>query len=39
MDLTLLRKLSNAYGPPGYEDEAREILSLELEGGYVRVRP
>jgi endoglucanase len=32
MDLTLLRKLSNAYGPPGYEDEAREILRTELEG-------
>jgi endoglucanase len=32
MDLTLLRKLSNAYGPPGYEDEAREILKAELEG-------
>jgi putative aminopeptidase FrvX len=32
MDLTLLKKLSNAYGPPGYEDEAREILKAELEG-------
>ncbi len=32
MELTLLRKLSNAYGPPGYEDEAREILRVELEG-------
>ncbi|MGD0804522.1 MAG: M42 family metallopeptidase [Candidatus Bathyarchaeia archaeon] len=32
MNITLLRKLSNAYGPPGYEDEAREILRTELEG-------
>jgi endoglucanase len=32
LDLTLLRKLSNAYGPPGCEDEAREILRTELEG-------
>jgi len=32
MDLTLLRRLSNAYGPPGYEDEVKEILKAELEG-------
>jgi len=32
MDLKLLRRLSNAYGPPGYEDEARDILKAELEG-------
>ena len=31
MDLTLLKRLSNAYGPPGNEDEAR-VLKAELEG-------
>ena len=32
METTLLRKLSNAYGPPGYEDEVRDLLRAELEG-------
>jgi endoglucanase len=32
MDTALLERLSNAYGPPGYEDEAREVLKAELEG-------
>jgi putative aminopeptidase FrvX len=32
MDFTLLRKLSNAFGPSGYEDEVREILRAELVG-------
>ena len=32
METTLLRKLSNAYGPPGYEDEVRDLLREELEG-------
>ncbi|UCC33974.1 MAG: M42 family peptidase, partial [Candidatus Bathyarchaeota archaeon] len=27
----LLAALSNAFGPPGYEDEIREILKRELE--------
>jgi endoglucanase len=31
METTLLRKLSNAYGPPGYEDEVRDLLRAELE--------
>lgn len=31
MDITLLRKLSNAYGPPGQEEEPREVLKAELE--------
>jgi endoglucanase len=31
METTLLRKLSNAYGPPGYEDEVRDLLREELE--------
>ncbi|KYH39243.1 MAG: hypothetical protein AYL28_001050 [Candidatus Bathyarchaeota archaeon B23] len=32
MDVNLLRRLSEAYGPPGYEEEVREILREELEG-------
>ena len=32
MNIALLEKLSNAFGPPGAEDEAREILRVELEG-------
>ncbi len=31
MDLGLLRRLSEAYGPPGYEEEVRELLRGELE--------
>ena len=31
MNTTLLQRLSNAYGPPGSEDEVREILKAELE--------
>ena len=31
MDTALLERLSNAYGPPGSEDEVREILKAELE--------
>jgi putative aminopeptidase FrvX len=31
MNIALLEKLSNAFGPPGAEDEAREILRVELE--------
>lgn len=31
MDTALLGKLSNAYGPPGYEDEVSGILRAELE--------
>lgn len=27
----LLRKLSEAYGPPGYEDEVRQIMIKEME--------
>ena len=29
--IDLLRKLSEAYGPPGYEDEIRQIMIKELE--------
>ena len=29
--IDLLRKLSEAYGPPGYEDEVRQIMIKELE--------
>ena len=32
MDIELLRRLSNAFGPPGSEEEPREILRSELEG-------
>ncbi|MDP2900654.1 MAG: M42 family metallopeptidase [Candidatus Bathyarchaeota archaeon] len=32
MNTALLKKLSNAFGPPGCEDEAREVLKAELEG-------
>jgi len=32
MDLALLSRLSNAYGPPGHEDESRDVLKAELEG-------
>lgn len=32
MDLELLRKLSDAFGPPGAEEEPREILLAELKG-------
>ena len=31
MEIELLRKLSNAFGPPGAEEEPREILRAELE--------
>ena len=31
MDVELLRRLSNAFGPPGTEEEPREILREELE--------
>ena len=31
MDVGLLRRLSEAYGPPGYEEEVRELLRGELE--------
>jgi putative aminopeptidase FrvX len=31
MDLKLLQRLSDAFGPPGLEDEPREILKSELE--------
>ncbi|MHA1616855.1 MAG: M42 family metallopeptidase [Candidatus Njordarchaeales archaeon] len=30
--ISLLEKLSNAFGPPGFEDEVREIVKEELEG-------
>lgn len=32
MNMALLRRLSDAYGPPGCEDEVREVLKAELEG-------
>ena len=32
MNVALLERLSNAYGPPGSEDEVREVLKAELEG-------
>jgi tetrahedral aminopeptidase len=32
MNTALLEKLSNAYGPPGSEDDVREVLRAELEG-------
>jgi putative aminopeptidase FrvX len=31
MDINLLMRLSNAFGPPGLEDEPRDILKAELE--------
>lgn len=31
MDIALIKKLSNSFGPPGSEDEPREILQVELE--------
>ena len=31
MEIELLRRLSNAFGPPGAEEEPREILRAELE--------
>ncbi|MHA1593726.1 MAG: M42 family metallopeptidase [Candidatus Baldrarchaeia archaeon] len=36
--LSLLKELSEAYGPPGYEDEVREIMIRELEGVADEVR-
>jgi endoglucanase len=38
MDIELLRRLSDAFGPPGAEDEPREILRAELEGVADEVR-
>jgi putative aminopeptidase FrvX len=38
MDLELLRRLSDAFGPPGAEEEPREILKAELEGVADEVR-
>ncbi len=32
MNVALLERLSNAYGPPGSEDEVREVLKAEFEG-------
>ncbi len=32
MENDLLRRLSNAFGPPGSEEEPREILRAELQG-------
>ena len=32
LDIELLRRLSNSFGPPGAEDEPRKILKAELEG-------
>jgi len=32
MEIELLHRLSNAFGPPGSEEEPREILRAELEG-------
>ena len=29
--MKLLKKLSEAYGPSGYEDDVREIVRKELE--------
>ena len=37
MDVGVLRRLSEAYGPPGYEGEVRELLRGELEGYADRV--
>ena len=31
LDIELLKRLSNSFGPPGAEDEPREILKAELE--------
>jgi len=30
-EIKLLEALSNAFGPPGYEEEVRELLRKELE--------
>ncbi len=38
MDVGLLRRLSDAFGPPGHEEEPREILRAELEGFADEVR-
>jgi len=38
MDIELLRRLSNAFGPPGAEEEPREILRAELEDVAEEVR-
>lgn len=38
MDIELLRRLSDAFGPPGAEDEPREILKADLEGVADEVR-
>lgn len=31
IDLEFLTKLSNAFGPPGFEDEVRDLLKIEFE--------
>lgn len=31
MEVRVLKRLSEAYGPPGYEEEVREVLREELE--------
>lgn len=38
MDLKLLSRLSDAFGPPGAEEEPREILRAELEGEADEIR-
>jgi len=38
MEIDLLRRLSNAFGPPGAEEEPREILREELEDSADEVR-
>ena len=38
MEIDLLRRLSNSFGPPGAEEEPREILRAELEGVADEVR-
>ena len=38
MEIELLRRLSNAFGPPGAEEEPRKILRAELEDAADEVR-
>jgi endoglucanase len=38
MNIKLLKRLSDAFGPPGAEEEPREILRTELEGVADEVR-
>ncbi|MEM3616126.1 MAG: M42 family metallopeptidase [Candidatus Methanomethylicia archaeon] len=38
VDLNILSKLSNAFGPPGFEDEVREFLKHEFERSADEVR-